>query len=470
MTIFEVIFTLVYLLITLGATLLVVTAFAFALHGEHLWGTRFVPAIVSLITLGIAMSSLLSNRNLALAAQHIDKILQRTGSGTAVLQLITLAILSIAAAKLIGAIVRRNSETDAPGTPLFIALMVYIAANSFFPSAFGSVPAFVHSMIYPVLIFSAAWAARREAPDTTIRTAKAALQALMVGSLVAALLVPAVAVQPDYVGLIPGLKMRLWGLGSNPNSTGALALLTLLLEYLYPTRKPWLRALLMLATGTVLVLTQSKTVWVALPIVLTILAWYRWVRGRGQEAGTMFVLVFIGVASALLAALMFVDVSVLWEHFSDSDLGDSVTTVSGRTGIWEVALREWLRNPLFGYGPEIWGLRFRQEIGMPYAFSAHNQFMQTLSAAGTLGLLSLLAYLRYAIPAALRAAASTRGVSVALLGMILFRCLSETPLSMTGLVDGDALTHFLLFVIILRAPDSGLAPRNIQPALAGQHP
>jgi O-antigen ligase len=237
-----------------------------------------------------------------------------------------------------------------------------------------------------------------------------------------------------------------------------MALLAVMLEYLYPTRQRWVRLLLLGATGAVFILAQSRTVWLALPMVLAILGWYRWVRGRGLKATLLVLIACIGAVSAGLTALMFIDVAALWDRFADTQLGTNTTSLSGRTGIWEVAVREWLRNPLFGYGPAIWGPDFRTEIGMQYAVSAHNQFLQTLSSAGTLGFLALLAYLRYLVPAALRSAPGTRGVSLALLGMVLFRCLTETPLSMTGLIEGDALTHFLLFAIALRAPPAASSP------------
>lgn len=467
MTTIEILYFAIYSLLALGAAVALVAVLGFSMHAEKLWSTWFVPAIVPLIALGIALSSLLSGRNLIFAAKHIGQLSDQVGGGSSILRLITLTIASIAIAKIIGTFVRRQSLPPAPGTSLFVALMIYIIASNFLPSAFGTVPAFVHSMFYPVLIFTAAWAARREPPEAIIKVAKAALYALMIGSLLAALIVPSIAVQPNYQGLIPGLNIRLWGLGSNPNSIGPLALLTLLMAYLQPTPKLWRRTLLILAAGTVFVLAQSKTVWTALLIILVILGWYRWASGERKQASLALLLALLAAGIALLVMLMFLDVGAAWDRFAGSKLGANVTTVSGRTGIWEVAIREWLRNPLFGYGPEIWGARFRMEIGMPYAFSAHNQFLQTLSVSGAFGLLALLAYLRYAIPAAVRMAPATKGVSLALFSLILFRCLSEAPLAMTGLIDGDALTHFMFFVIILRAPAAEPGPAPV-PELAGQ--
>jgi O-antigen ligase len=449
----QLLYVVAYCLIAFLAAVAVVAALGLALHVEYRWPNRLVPAAAPLIVLGIAVSSLLSGRNLVLAEHHIDMLSEQPGGGTQILRLITLTLLSISLARVIGALLRRASLTPAPGTGLFVALLLYTVASNFLPSAFGTVPAFVHSMFYAIVIFAGAWADRREPVGPTIALAKHALYALMIGSLIAAVVVPNIAVQPGYKSLVPGLHIRLWGLGSNANSIGPLALLTLLLEYLQPTRRRWLRWSLAGITLVVFVLAQSKTVWLSMLLVSAVLVAYR-ASGSGikRHLPVLTAFALLGASSLALFVVLRMDVASLWDRLAASETASAITTVSGRTGIWEVAIREWLASPVFGYGPEIWGPRFRAEVGMPYAFSAHNQFLQTLSVAGAVGFVALLAYLRHAIPAAFRAAPATRGVSVALLTMVLVRCLSEAPLAMTGLIDGDVLTHFLLFTLIVRAP------------------
>lgn len=443
-----------YLLMAFGAAVAIVAALGLSLQAERLWSDRLVPAIAPLMVLGIGLSSLLSGRNLAFAEKHIELLAAQLGSGINILRLINVVILSIALAKLIGFFLQRHRAHPAPGRPVMTALVAYVAAANGFSSAFGTEPAFVHSLFYAVVIFAAAWAARREALDTTMVWAKYALHALMVASLVAALVVPNIAVQPDYIGLIPFVEFRLWGLGSNANSIGPLALLALLLEYLHPTPRAVLRALLLCATGCVFLLAQSKTVWIALIVVAGILAWYRWTGFRRDRVVIVSLLAMVALGVVLLAALLFGDPAALWDRLASTRAGDGLASLSGRTRIWEVALHEWSNNPIFGYGPEVWGAKYRAQIGMPFAFSAHNQFLQTLSMAGILGLAGLALYLGYLIPAALRMAAPTRGVSVALLAVILIRCVSEAPFAMSGLLDGDVLTHLILFQLAIRAGGS----------------
>lgn len=459
MSFIEFLYIAFYFLMAFGAAIAVVAVLGFSLHAELLWTEKLVPAIAPLIVLGVGLSSLLSGRNLAFAEKHIELLSGQLGGGTNVLRVINVTILCIAIAKLAGVLLQRHKTHSAPERPLMLALLAYVAANNGLPSVFGTEPAFMHSLFYAVVIFAAAWAARHEPMDAAMVWTKYALHALMAASLLAALIVPDIAVQPNYGGLIPFIKIRLWGLGSNANSIGPLALLALLLEYLYPAPRILLRILLLCATGCVFLLAQSKTAWIALVVAVAILAWYRWPDSRRERRTTVALLTVIGLGAALLATMLFADPAALWDDLVNTREGDNLTSLSGRTQIWEVALREWSSNPIFGYGPEVWGQTYRTQIGMPFAFSAHNQFLQTLSMAGALGLASLLVYLGYLIRAAHRMTAQTRGVSVALLAVMLLRCISEAPLAMTGILDGNVLIHLVLFQLASRAYEERVRAR-----------
>lgn len=452
-------------LASIGINLLTVFGFAIrlvlllgvALHVERQRGELFVPAMPLLMCVGIAASTLLSGRNLALADKHIALLSSDAGGGTVIQQAITLCILAAAIAKVFGRFVLLKALPTKPGTPLFMSLASYYFLSTLLPSALGTKPVFIHSLFYPILIFAAAWCARNEPLAHTLIAAKAGVYALMCGSLVAAVVWPSGALQPDYIGLIPGLHVRLWGLGSNANSIGPLALLALMLEVLQPTHSKPLRYLLVLAASSVFVLAQSKTVWVALLLVVALVMWQRH-RHDIVVRHQMVLLVFsLFVLSLMLLALLFFDVTTVWDRMVGSKLGESLSSLTGRTTIWSVAIHTWEESPWFGYGPTAWNADFRDSIGLAFAFSAHNQFLQTLSVSGLFGFVALLVYLVFLVTAAWRLSDSTRGISLALLAMVLFRCLAEAPLSMVGLLDGDTLTHFVLFCLLLRAPPPSTA-------------
>ena len=108
-----------------------------------------------------------------------------------------------------------------------------------------------------------------------------------------------------------------------------------------------------------------------------------------------------------------------------------------------------MRNPLFGYGISMWNDSYRMQIGMDHAVSAHNQFLQTLSVAGTMGLIGLVVYLGVLVRYAIRAARRSQGLSVALLILVLLRCVTETPLQLESFLSGAFVTQLLLFHLAL---------------------
>jgi O-antigen ligase len=108
------------------------------------------------------------------------------------------------------------------------------------------------------------------------------------------------------------------------------------------------------------------------------------------------------------------------------------------------------------------------QIGMDHAVSAHNQFLQTLSVAGTMGLIGLVVYLGVLMRYAIRAARPSQGLSVALLILVLLRCVTETPLQLESFLSGAFVTQLLLFHVALacarRAPSVARPEARIVPA------
>lgn len=433
---------------------LVIAGLGILLQTDRYIGRWVAFIVVPAMGLGTALSSALSGRDLKYAYNNIEAI-AATGAagGTNLLRLITAAVVGISAATVIATLFRRSRRPDrpipAPGQPLFASFVAFFLCNAIFNAAFGTVPAFVHNVIYLPVVFGAVYIWRQEPLDSFVRMAKWMLMAFMLGSLALALAKPALAVQTAYKGWVPGLSIRLWGLGSNPNSIGPLALLLLLLEWMQPSRLLWSRALSWGLGLTVLLLAQSKTAWVAGFAMVSVVTWYRVGRAPGGGMRIGFALALIAGLLVLAAGLAFVDLGRIWDRIAATRVGSDVGTLSGRTQIWVAAIEAWWQNPVFGYGVLAWGPEHRAALGMPFAFSAHNQFLQSMSMAGTLGLVSLLVYLGVLGVCCLWAVEVTRGASVALFLFVLLRCLTEAPLTPGTLYNGDAITHLLLFRIAL---------------------
>lgn len=436
-----------------AAACAVIFAFVSALQVERRYSDFAVPALIPLIALGITLSTLLSKRDLNFASFNIELIGASAGGGGWLLRLLSFVIVGLSAAKVMGYLFKyrlHGEHTKLEGQALYAAFIAYFASNVLLNAAFGENPVFVHNSVYPLVIFSAAYLGRGEPIDPLIRGTKYALFAMMVLSLVFAIVKPQLVLQPNYKGWIPGLSIRLWGVGSHANSIGPLAILTLLLEVMFPARKVLMRAAIVISALAVLFLAQSKTALLAGIIASTILVWYRCARMPNGGTDIRFILMIVVVLLMLGLILNHLNLERIWAKIDASGVGGDITTLTGRTQIWAAAIAEWKSNPIFGYGLEAWGIEHRIRLGMQFAFSAHNQFLQSLSSAGTVGAAGLIAYLFLLVRGAFRCAEQTGGVSLALIAVILLRCVTETPLTLGTIFNGDFLTHFLIFVIVLR--------------------
>lgn len=448
-----------YLGFALVLAVLVVFGLGIAMHVENRWRRWIMPSVFPLIAFGIAAGSLLSNRNLAFAGLDLNMVSDGVSAGAGwILRLISALVMGFCLARILGEVARHGRAEPIGGSGLMLSYAMFFAANSVLNSAFGSEPAFSHNLVYPAIIMYAAFAARREGIEAVVSSAKASLLALMIASLAAAIVVPSIAVQPDYKGWIAGLGFRLWGVGSNANSIAPLALVYLLLEYLQPYRMRLFRVAAIAAAVAVFALAQSKTTWGAALFVTGILAWYRREGVRERAIGLPFGFAIAMTLSAILLILLVLDVGYLWDRLMASRVGTDVLSLSGRSELWQVAIGEWTRNPLFGYGSTMWDAEYRQRIGLSFAFSAHNQFLQSLGGAGLFGLLGVFAYLWVLGNYALRAADATKGATAAILALILLRCITEAPVTTNTVLNGDFLVHLLLFQLVL-----ALGSRRYQP-------
>lgn len=444
-------YLLIYGSLAFGLAITAVLGFGVFLHADKKFGQWITPLFIPLMLLGIAAGSLLSRRNLTLASLDIESIssLSDGGSSGLVLRLISFVLVGFAGAKIFGWMMRRERRVPSGGTGLFVALVAYFTATVVLNSAFGSYPAFIHNNYYFLIIASALYLARADRLDTTLDFAKTSLLCFLVASVLVAVAKPSLAVQPSYIGWIPALSIRLWGLGSNPNSIGPLALIFLLLIYMRPYARKWLQFLGLGAALLVLVLAQSKTAWISGAAAGSVLFWYRVGRRPDGSLSAGFLLLLIATMACCTLATLAVDPVNIWENISLTQAGTDIQTLTGRAQIWAAAIDAWRANPVFGYGPTAWGIEHRYQINMPFAFSAHNQFLQSLSVGGVLGAITVFVYFFLLGIGSWRAQESTHGVSVAIFALISVRTMTETPLSIGTLLNGDSIGHVLLLSISL---------------------
>lgn len=439
-----------------------VLVFALIMHTQTRIGRYFVPLMLALCALGMTLGVVLSGRNVRFAAFAVDSMSSAPGGATWPNRLITFLMLGLSLAIIVGRIFDSLKMSGVrrffgPEKPLAVVFILYFLATNVVPAFMGERPAFIHNQYYAFPLFIVAIVSASLDLKLVIEWAKMALYAIMVASLVAIAIAPDMALQPAYSGWIPGLSFRLWGVGSSPNSIGPLAVLTLLLEYIQPTQQRWVKKIMISSTVAVFVLAQSKTAWIAAIISFQCILLYRYGLDRQGRVhfGTVIFLLLLGAAVSI--AMMVMPPAVLLDMLSDSKAGNDVLTLTGRTRIWGIALDVWKDNPIFGFGPTLWDNAFRASIQMPFAMHAHNQFLNSMGQAGTVGLVALIAYMVVLSWGAVCIAAQTRGGSLALLVLIWMRCITETPLTITTLFNGEVYSHLIL--VMLAASGLGLSGR-----------
>ena len=457
-------------------------------HGYMHW-------VLYALLLLLALGSLLSQRDLT---SDFSLPPELVGMGPAeakhplmaVLQpVVSLLLLAMAGERLLTHVLLRKSQ--ALPVLLLSGFALFWLGSTASPALLGANPDLSHYYLYPLVIGLAAAMASPRENDLALRATRNGLLWLMLAGVLLAPFKPQLVMDLKYTqGLLAGLP-RFAGLASHAVSMGLLAQLGLLCLLARPMEQRWLNRAAWALGLAVLLVAQSKTAWLAFVLSSGLLLLWRhgaqWQRGLSDplhpSRGMGAVLVLM-VGVALLAGLaLFGQVDERLDRFLNTPEGAQLASMTGRDRIWAIAWDEWERHPVFGYGPQLWGEAFRQSIGMSNATHAHNQFLDTLSRAGSVGATALLAYAGLLTWLSVRCASATQGLSLALWVSLLLRAPSEVPLLMFG-YGTELINHLLLLMTLASAhqhqrqapstaaaPASALGPTAIQVlGTPGAHP
>jgi len=431
-----------------------------------------LPGIIVLVTVGTLVLGTLVPRDLSQGEDAPIWNVSRDLLAFDLSRAITAVILLASMATITLATIRKGFPRA--GLCLWLSYLAFVLSNFVLPGVAGKVPGFDYRLLLPPIAFTAVYFARPMADAPLVTLCKSVLLAFVYSSLLAAVLMPAQALAAYVEGIVPGLAVRLYGVGGGATSLGALSSAYVAIELVSPSPSRW-RFLHLIAAATALLLTQAKTSWLFVLLVALALAAHRlWRRppslglGKGPSASaTRALFVTCGVAGLLgLAAAQAASLDL-----GSLRGGENVMSLTGRTYIWATSVRAWLDDPVFGYGLGLWeSERFRAMHG-PFDH-AHNQFLHALASAGLLGLLGLLGYLGTALAAARRAARTSAVPMVLLAGMVSL-CITNVPLRAHYVLDAFTLIHLLLFSSLICAerspesasPDSEPAAERVPPEL-----
>lgn len=342
------------------------------------------------------------------------------------------------------------------GSGLFIAYLIFVVP-SFISVVAGTRPFFSHFMTYAPLIFTLAYLARPSDDwKWYVRQFKLVLLVYVFLSGLLGVLAPTWSTGTALV-LIPGFDFRLHGIFSHSNSLGMAALVYLVLDMADGGDRTYYRKLGWLVSVAVLVSTQSKTSWAGAVLAYGVFFIYKMSVMRTNNSGystipAIAIIGGLGVLTGFAGAVMLGEVGVAgWFKGLDAETYNSLTSLTGRTNIWEITVRSWQDNPIFGYGPGIWDVEYRLKYAPQYLYivgQAHNQFFQTLGESGLLGVIGLVIYVGTLLNFGVKYFNVTRGASLSLVIVLIARSISEAPLRNQAL-DLMFFIHFVVFVLFL---------------------
>lgn len=407
---------------------------------------RATQIIVALIVLAPALDVMLGGRSL----QGDD--ISATVQGTAPLPIMTLATMVVMVLSLLiiaRGLMRRTPA--APGLGVMAAFALFFVTNTLLCVPFADNPWITRSHIYPVILFLAIYMARNDGTEVVIDAMKWSLLAMMAASLACMVLLPDVTRRVYAAEIrLPFIDFRLWGLGAHANAIGPLALLSILVTLNRPFNRLWLTRLSLACAGLVLLLAQSQTAWlIGLVVIPGYLAY------QNPEKRARMAAVFKNPAIYIPLGLALIVLSTVYSFSTLFDEPANVSTpagggamLTGRLNAWQVAIDTFEQYPLFGYGLTAWNDEFRANVYLPWATHAHNQLLQSLSVAGLFGAFGLIVYVIAMVRGSFRVALATKGLSLAVMFVIMIRTLTEVPLEIGAILLGDVAVHLLLFRLV----------------------
>jgi len=400
---------------------------------------------------------LTSNRDVSVPIEFLRTVAPEVKNPAVALlgRMTSIFILMAIAERVLHRIFSKLPQPEFPRL-LFFGLTVYFLTNVVSPGLFGAHPDLIHENFYAYLTFCAGIILNAKEATIAFKSARNGFIIFLLIGLICMFVKPTLVLNTNYNGLIPFLKIRLAGLAVHPNGLGVIAVIVMLTLWRYPFSSRILSFIGWFVAITSFILAQSKTCWIAFFFCAASIYYFSYGHVLKQyflnyrRAHLNVLLIGMVMLAGLSAgiAFMFFGVGEHITSFLNSRTGTELASFSGRDIIWQIAIEEWHRNPIFGYGLSIWDDDFRKSVQLANATSAHSQFYQSLSCAGIVGATGLIIYCTTLFYLALKTAKSSRGLSLAMFILIFSGCLSEVPLVMDSFGASPIIAHILLLIVI----------------------
>lgn len=442
-------------LFALVAALVVVFVIALSIHWGSKRETGLVPYVFYPVMLSIAVTAMLSNRDFSVSEILSGvKAVVRHPATAWLGRLTSLFVIFACGERILHRMMTREKTQPMP-LLLFWTFVLYFLSNIVSPGLFGLHMEISHEYLYMFLAGCAAMLMTPKEVGMSIVSMRNAKLLFLLLSMAMLAWKPNMVIVKNYHGLLPFLTVRYAGLASHANVLAPMVVVFLLCLWSKPFAWRPLNLFAWAVGLASLLLAQSKTNWIACILCFGCIAYFgfreqikqRLFDFRRPQLSIVAIFCFILLCTLGVLVVMFGSLDAKLARFASSSEGFELLSLTGRDLIWQVAVQEWHKNPMFGYGLLLWDEAFRASIGMPYATHAHSQFYQSLASAGTIGAIGLVLYALVLLYASARTARASAGMSMALFVLIASRSFSEVPLSLSGFA-AEALTHVLLLIII----------------------
>lgn len=446
---------------------LILGTFAFGLAFSIVFGfavglqiQNFIRGIASawiptILIFALGASTLVSGRNASLYGVTGNFLgAESSGYGVWILRICTATAVGLSTFVIAVTYLNKTPGPKA-SRPLFLAFCTYFTATYIVSGIFGTETSISYKTFYPFVIVYALYLTSNSDENVLLRLVRESLLIFLLAGLCLIVLKPSLVLQSNYPGFVPGMSSRYWGLASHANNVGPLAVFFSLIVAWLPYRRRVVTLFALTVAATTLLLSQSKTAIVAGTavggvLILRILfnAVFHKSSGRvsGLAALTCLMLGGVSFLAALVLDLLSRPMDAIFDRLQARG-----TLLTGREKIWSITMAEWEQSPLFGYGPNLWGDEFSARFGYyGIASNSHNQFFDTLGAAGILGVICLGIYILLLAVFAIRLANATKWLSLAFLTLLVMRGITEVPLKTINITTSDFFMHVVVIGLFMR--------------------
>lgn len=216
-------------------------------------------------------------------------------------------------------------------------------------------------------------------------------------------------------------------------------------------------AISMLCGLVAAMLSQSRGVWLVLPVYLLIAMYYTLKHSRAKFAGLMLLLVLVtGVVSISSVGDMVmkrVDVAVdeVSSYYTDNKYISSLGT---RLAMWDISVDVWKQHPYIGTGPGdfddvIQALQKEGKyVGMDVHGSTHNIYLQSLVNTGLVGFLAML-FALFIVPFKLVYDARDANDGVVLTSIMTFSSFAVFGISESWTLRLPIVSVFIIYMVVI---------------------